>query len=47
MNIFHYAVLAVLAIYVVLRVRNRGRARKFARGAVIGVGALLVLSPFA
>ena len=47
MNIFHYAILAVLAIYVVLRVRNRGRARKFARGAVIGVGALLVLSPFA
>jgi ABC-type glycerol-3-phosphate transport system permease component len=46
-NVFHHAILALLAIYVVLRTRNRERARKFARGAVIGVGALLVLSPFA
>src|SRR5689334_7389857 len=47
MNGFHVALLALLLIYVVLRVRDRGRARKFARGAVIGIGALLVLAPFA
>jgi ABC-type glycerol-3-phosphate transport system permease component len=47
MNVFHYATLALLLIWIVLRVRNRDRAGRFARMAVIGVGALLVLSPLA
>jgi len=47
MNVFHYAILAVVLTYVVLRVRNRDRARRFGRWTIIGVGALLVLAPFA
>jgi ABC-type glycerol-3-phosphate transport system permease component len=46
MNFLHYALLALAAVYVVLRLRNREQARRFGRLAVIGIGALLVLSPF-
>jgi len=46
MSILHYALIALVLVYVVLRARDRERARKFARAALIGAGALLVLSPF-
>jgi ABC-type glycerol-3-phosphate transport system permease component len=45
-NVFHYALIALGLVYFLIRLRDRERARKFARWAVIGVGALLVLSPF-
>jgi ABC-type glycerol-3-phosphate transport system permease component len=47
MNGFHYALGALVLIWVVLRVRDREPARRFARWALIGAGALLVLAPFA
>jgi ABC-type glycerol-3-phosphate transport system permease component len=47
MNVFHYALIALVLAYVVLRARNRAHARRFARWALIAVGALLVLAPFA
>lgn len=47
MNGFHYALIGLVLIWVVLRVRDRERARRFARWALIGAGALLVLAPFA
>lgn len=46
MNFFHYALIALGLIYFVVRARNRDHARRFARWAVIAVGAMLVLSPF-
>src|SRR3954468_14480175 len=47
MNVFHYALIALVLAYLVLRARNRAHARGLARWGLIGVGALLVLSPFA
>jgi multiple sugar transport system permease protein len=47
MNGFHVAILALVLTALVLRVRNRGRARRFGRGAVLLAGAALVLAPFA
>ena len=46
MNFLHYALIALALIYGVLRVRDRAQARRFARWALVAVGALLVLSPF-
>jgi multiple sugar transport system permease protein len=45
-NFFHYALIALGLVYLLVRLRDRERARRFARWAVIGAGALLVLSPF-
>jgi multiple sugar transport system permease protein len=47
MNIFHYALIALVLAYVVIRVRNRAAAGRYARWALVSVGALLVLAPFA
>ena len=47
MSIFHWAAIALVLAYVVIRVHNRDAARRYARWALISVGALLVLAPFA
>ena len=46
MSFIHYTIVALVLAWVVIRVRDRARARRFARWALIGGGALLVLSPF-
>jgi ABC-type glycerol-3-phosphate transport system permease component len=50
MSLIHYALIAVVLVYLTLRAvdrgRGRGRAGRFARWAVITAGALLVLAPF-
>jgi ABC-type glycerol-3-phosphate transport system permease component len=46
MGVLHLAIIALVLVWVVLRVRDRDRARRFARWAVILAGAALVLSPF-
>jgi len=47
MNGFHYAIVGLLLVWAAIRVRDRARARRFARGALIGIGAVIVLAPFA
>jgi ABC-type glycerol-3-phosphate transport system permease component len=47
MSVLHYALIAVVVVYLVIRLRSRALARRYARAAVIVVGALLVLAPFA
>jgi len=46
MNFIHYALGALVLAYLVIRVRDRARARRFARWAFVVGGALLVLAPF-
>jgi len=45
-GILHFAIIGLVVVYVVLRVRDRDRARRFGRWAVILAGAALVLAPF-
>src|SRR3954462_10781461 len=47
MSILHYGLIALVLAYLAVRVRNRGKAGRFGRWAVIAVGAALVLAPFA
>jgi len=45
-NFLHATLLGLVLIGIGLRLRSRERARRYARGAVIVVGGILVLSPF-
>jgi len=45
-TIFHYLIIALGLAYFAIRLRSRERARRFARAAVMTIGALVVLSPF-
>jgi ABC-type glycerol-3-phosphate transport system permease component len=46
MTVIHYALFATVLVYLAIRARDRARARRFGRWAIVFVGALLVLSPF-
>jgi ABC-type glycerol-3-phosphate transport system permease component len=46
MSFLHYALVGLVVAYLIVRARDRARGRRFARWAVIGVGALIVLAPF-
>jgi len=47
LNVLHYVLLGLAAVYIALRRVDRGQARRYARWTIIAIGALLVLSPFA
>src|SRR5688500_3448971 len=47
LNVFHYLLIALAAVYVVLRLVDRGQARRYARWTIVALGALLGLAPFA
>src|SRR4029079_11471715 len=46
MSLIHYALCAVFVVWLVIRLRDRARASRFGRWALLTAGALLVLSPF-
>jgi arabinosaccharide transport system permease protein len=47
MNFFHFIFLALVLVFVVLSLRSRKQAWKYARWTLISLAALVVLSPFA
>ena len=47
MSVVHGLLLALVIGYFLLRLRDRVRAGRYARWAIVSIGALLVLSPFA
>ena len=47
LHVLHYVLLGLAAVYVALRLVDRGQARRYARWTIVAIGALLVLSPFA
>ncbi len=47
LHVLHYVLLGLFAVYIALRLVDRGQARRYARWTIVALGALLVLSPFA